>query len=137
MDREGIMKRSLKRRAAPQSAIRCCPSREDVIGFANLLRTAKASAKVCCPDQTCIGLLDQCLTRLTSGNEASWSGFEARSGGVMEFPALLRALRYAEAEAVENLNDRRSADLLRECIGRLTQIRLVEAHARPSPLAIN
>jgi hypothetical protein len=133
------MERSLRRKAVPDSSIRCCPSREDVVRFADLLRTAKASATVYCPDQICLGLLDQCITRLAGWEEASRPGSdgEARPREVMGFPALLRVLRYAQAEAVENLNDSRCADLLTECISRLTQTRLIVAHPRPSTLAIN
>jgi hypothetical protein len=96
---------------------------DDIVSIANLLLMAQASAKVHCPDRVCLSLIEQCIARLRERYGLSRAnlgeGFSVKE--FVEIPALLRVLGYARAEAIHSLNDADCADLLGECIERLTR----------------
>jgi hypothetical protein len=115
-------------------------SRDDIVGVTSLLLMAKASAAVHCPDRVCISLMEKCIARLLKRHGLS----RAKLGGVMkakefvELSALLRILRYAQAEAIHSLSDAGCADLLGECINRLTKAhQLSQSYLYPPTVAIN
>jgi hypothetical protein len=97
--------------------------RDDIVSVTNLLLMAQASAKESCIDRVCVSLMDQCIARLLQRNGLS----RASLGDAMvvkesvELPVLLRVLRYARSEALHRLHDADCADLLGECIERLSK----------------
>ena len=98
-------------------------SRADVLGILQLLASAKASATLHCPDETCADLLDQCISYLEDRHGLS----EPDDGdGLMwteaSLPALVRLLDYAQAEVADCLDDSFCVDHLRECIGHLMRL---------------
>ena len=122
------MQKTSTRKAVTRSPTDDTPSRDEIMGVANLLLLARSSVKSRYPDQVCIDLLDQCISHLTTRYGVSRAKL---SGGVnrhasAELPALLRVLRYAQADAIESLNDSGCADLLSQCIERLADNQLLE-----------
>lgn len=113
--------------------------REDIIGVANLLLMAQASARVHCPDKVCISLMEQCIARLREcyGVPRAHLGDGLRPREFIEASALLRVLRYVREEAIHTLNDERCADLLGQCIKRLTQTHQLSQVLYPPTAAIN
>jgi hypothetical protein len=133
MDRSSRQKES-----GPPIVVR--DSREDIVGVTALLMMAEASAKIHCPDRVCISLMEKCIARLLKryGLSRAKLGDGLKIKDCIEVPALVRILRYAQAEAINSLNDAGCADLLGECINRLTRThRLSDAYLYPPTVAIN
>jgi hypothetical protein len=114
-------------------------SRDEVVGIANLLLLAQSSVKIHWPDKICIELLDKCISHLTTRYGVSRAKLAGgpKSHSATELPALLRVLRYAQVDAVQSLNDDGCADLLSQCIHRLSHNHLLEDHASPQMLSVH
>jgi hypothetical protein len=115
-------------------------SRDDIVGVARLLLMAKASATLHCPDKVCISLMEKCIVRLLKRHGLSRAklGGDMRTKEFIEVSALLRILRYAQVEAIHSLSDAGCADLLGECINRLTRThQLSQSYLHPPTVAIN
>jgi hypothetical protein len=115
------------------------PSRDEIVGVANLLVLARSSVESNYPDEICIGLLDQCITHLTTRygvSRARLSEGRQRHAST-ELPALLRVLQYAKVDAIQSLNDSGCADLLSQCIRRLTDNQLLEPEAVTPAFALH
>jgi hypothetical protein len=115
-------------------------SRDDIVGIASLLLMAKASARLHCPDKVCISLMEKCIARLLKRHGLSRAklGGDMKTKEFIELSALLRILRYAQVEAIHSLSDAGCADLLGECINRLTKThQLSQSCLYPPTLAIN
>jgi hypothetical protein len=112
---------------------------DDIVSIANLLVMAQASAKVHCPDRVCLALIEQCITRLLGRYGLSRPKLSEglRVKEFIEIPALLRVLGYARSEAIHSLNDADCADLLGECIERLTKTHEMLQVFHPSTVALN
>jgi hypothetical protein len=122
------MQRNSTRKSVTHASTELLPSRDEILGVANLLVLARSSVKCNYPDKICIELLDECISHLTTRygvSRAKLSGNPKRQGSA-ELPALLRVLQYAKADALESLNEHGCADLLSECIRRLSENDLVE-----------
>jgi hypothetical protein len=113
--------------------------REDIVSITNLLLMAQASAKVHCPDRECISLMEQCIARLLEryGLSRAKLGDGLRIKEFIEIPALVRVLRYARAEALQSFDDTGCADLLGECIDRLTKTHELSQVLYPPAVALN
>jgi hypothetical protein len=134
------MDRSSRQKAEVGSLIVVRNSPDDIVSIASLLLMATASAKIHCPDKVCISLMEKCVERLTEryGISRESLGDDLRIREFIEVPALLRVLRYAQAEATHSLNDAECADLLGECIDRLTKThRLAQDCLYPPSVAVN
>jgi hypothetical protein len=96
---------------------------DDIVSITNLLLMAQASAKVHCPDRVCLSLIEQCIARLLEryGLSRTQLSDGLRVKEFVEIPSLLRVLGYARSEAIHSLNDADCADLLDECIERLSK----------------
>jgi hypothetical protein len=96
---------------------------DDIVSITNLLLMAQASAKVRCPDRVCLSLIEQCITRLLEryGLSRTQLSDGLRVKEFVEIPSLLRVLGYARSEAIHSLNDADCADILDECIERLSK----------------
>jgi hypothetical protein len=114
-------------------------SRDEVMGIANLIVLARSSVKIHWPDKVCIELLDKCISHLTTryGVSRTKLASGAKRSLASELPALLRVLRYAQADAVESLNDSGAADLLSLCIRRLAHNHLLEDDGPSPPLSVH
>jgi hypothetical protein len=132
------MQRNSTRKAVPRSPTGFSPSRDEIVGVANLLVLARSSVKSNYPDQVCIDLLDQCIRHLTTRYGVSRSNLSgALVQGSAELPALLRVLQYAKVDAIQSLNDSGCADLLSQCISRLSHNQMLEDHATPQALSFH
>jgi hypothetical protein len=112
---------------------------EDIVSVTRLLVMAQAAAKVHCPDRVCVSLIDQSIARLLKryGLSRPNPGDSLKVKEGVEVPALVRVLRYARAEAIRALDDSGCADLLAECIDRLTRTHQVAQVLYPPTVAIN
>jgi hypothetical protein len=122
------MQKTSTRKAVIRSATDNSPSRDEILGIANLLLLARSSVKSRYPDQVCIDLLDECISHLTTRYGVSRARLSdgTKRNESAELPALLRVLRYAQVDAIESLNDSGCADLLSQCIERLADNQLLE-----------
>jgi hypothetical protein len=112
------MQRNSTRKAVPRSPTGFSPSRDEIVGVANLL--------------------DQCIRHLTTRYGVSRSNLSgALVQGSAELPALLRVLQYAKVDAIQSLNDSGCADLLSQCISRLSHNQMLEDHATPQALSFH
>ena len=113
--------------------------RDDIVSVTNLLLMAQASAREHCVDRVCLALMDQCIARILERNGLSRASFgdDARARESIELPALLRVLRYARSEALRSLQDADCADLLGECIERLSKTHQVSQVLYPPTVALN
>jgi hypothetical protein len=115
-------------------------SRDDIVGVASLLLMAKAWARLHCPDKVCVSLMEKCIARLLKRHGLSRAklGGDMRPKEFIELSALLRILRYIQVEAIHSLSDAGCAELLGECINRLTKThQLSQSCLYPPTLAIN
>ena len=111
---------------------------DDILSITNLLVMAHASAQVHCPDRVCVSLMEQCIARLLERQGLARAALDGvRIKECVEIPALLRVLRYARTEALHGLNDSDCADLLGECIERLTKTHELSQVLYPSTAALN
>jgi hypothetical protein len=71
----------------------------------------------------CLSLIEQCIARLLEryGLSRTQLSDGLRVKEFVEIPSLLRVLGYARSEAIHSLNDADCADLLDECIERLSK----------------
>ena len=113
------------------------PSRDEVIGVAHLLLMARGSVQTHWRDEVCVALLDTCIQRLRTRYGLSRVKLGGPANECAQLPALVRVLRYAYAEAIENFSDSGCADLLAECIGRLTRAQFLEEQEMPRALTIH
>jgi hypothetical protein len=120
------MERSSRRKAETDTPVRLRPSQEEIIGVADLLLLARQSVLTHCQDEVCVALLDACIDRLRMRYGLSRMKPGGRANECAELAAVVRVLRYARADAIESLGDSGCADLLAECIGRLTRTQLLE-----------
>jgi len=131
------LQKNIRRKTEITAAAHACPSRDEVIGVANLLLVAKGAVETHCRDEVCIALIDTCIDRLRTRYGLSRLGLGDRLGECAELPAAVRVLQYAHAEAIENLSDSGCADLLAECIGRLTRNPFVHERRAPRSLTVH
>jgi hypothetical protein len=133
------MQKTSTRKAVTRSPADFSPSRDEIVGVANLLVLARSSVESNYPDKICIDLLDQCISHLTTRYGVSRSKLSGGRGahGSAELPALLRVLQYAQADAMQSLNDSGCADLLSQCIRRLSHNQLLEDRATPPAFSIH
>jgi hypothetical protein len=112
---------------------------DDIVSITNLLLMAQASAKAHCPDRVCLSLIEQCVARLLDryGLSRAQFGDGFRAKEFIEIPALVRVLGYARSEAIHSLNDSDCADLLGECIERLTKTHEMSQVLYPPTVALN
>lgn len=112
---------------------------DDIVSITNLLLMAQASAKAHCPDRVCLSLIEQCVARLLDryGLSRPALGDALRMKEFVEIPALVRVLGYARSEAIHSLNDADCADLLGECIERLTKTHEMSQVLYPPTVALN
>jgi hypothetical protein len=93
---------------------------DDLAGVASLLVIARNSVRTQCADSVCIGHLNKCISYLVTRYRIPRPAIG--DGPVVGCEAILRMLRYAQAEMTQNLVDTDCVDLLDLCIGRLARI---------------
>jgi hypothetical protein len=114
------MERQPPAKAASQTPIIVQPINDDLAGVANLLAIARNSVRLQCADTICIGHLNKCISHLVTRYGVPRP--VAPDGSVVAWDAILRMLRYAQAEMTQNLIDADCVDLLDVCIGRFARI---------------
>jgi hypothetical protein len=106
---------------------------DDLAGVASLLVIARTSVRSQCADTVCIGHLNKCISYLVTRYRIPRPAID--DGAVVGCEAVLRMLRYAQAEMTQNLVDTDCVELLDQCIGRFARIQSArEEDARSIPV---
>jgi hypothetical protein len=133
------MQKGARQKGDIRPPLAACASAADVVGITHLLVMAKRSLEFHHRDAACLALLDRCISRLLKRHKLSQSDLgKVIAGDFVRFPTVVHVLMYAQAEAIDSLDDSPCADLLGECIGRLMKAgRLSQPNVSPGSLAIN
>jgi hypothetical protein len=114
------MERHPPAKAATPEPIIVHPMQDDLAGVASLLAIARNSVRNHCADSVCIGHLNKCISYLVTRYQLPRPA--TGEGAVVGCEAVLRMLRYAQAEMIQKLVDPDCVELLGLCIGRFARI---------------